>query len=135
MRVTLHFAAEEFACRDGTPYPAEWIEPRLRPLCDVLEAIRTAVGGPLVLLSGYRTAAYNRRIGGARRSQHVEGRAADLRPPPGWTATRLHGFILGLYHGGELELLGGLGRYPRFVHVDTRPTDRLAQWTGSRVVT
>jgi uncharacterized protein YcbK (DUF882 family) len=29
-------------------------------------------------------------------------------------------------------LIGGIGLYPTFVHVDTRETERLAHWHGSR---
>ena len=101
-----------------------------------LEAIR-AVTGPLRVLSGYRTEAYNRRVGGARASQHVQGRAADI-----YSATlspgQIHDRVLELYRAGELPYLGGLGYYGPstkgvgFVHVDVRPGTRLARWDGSR---
>lgn len=132
--VTLHFDVAEFRCRDGTPYPPEWVVERLRPLCESLEVIRAACGGrPIRVLSGYRTPRYNARIGGARASQHVEGRAADIQHPS-LDASALHMRILDLYGRGELPRLGGLGIYPTFVHLDVRPTDgRLRRWTGTRV--
>lgn len=49
-------------------------------LCStVLEPIRVAVG-PLRVTSGFRSSAVNRRIGGARGSQHLRGEAADVQP-------------------------------------------------------
>ena len=79
MRVTPHFSLADFACHDGTPYPVQWIDARLRPLCELLEIVRGRFGAPVTVISGYRTPAHNRRVQGARRSQHVEGRAADIR--------------------------------------------------------
>lgn len=135
-KVTAHFTAEEFGqpARHGwrrAAYPARWIAGRLRPLCGALEVLRAALGGrPMTVVSGYRSAAYNRAIGGARRSQHVEGRAADLRVS-GVTPAKVHAVALELQRQGKIRI-GGLGKYPGFVHVDVRPGKRLARWEGSR---
>lgn len=130
--ITPHFSLDEFACRDGSPYPREWINERLRPLCLALEALREACGGRAVtVLSGYRSPAYNAKIGGARLSQHVEGRAADVQVN-GLAPSDVHRVALDLHLAGRVRL-GGLGLYPSFVHVDVRPGVRLARWSGSRV--
>ena len=44
----------------------------------ILEPARTIIGAPIVITSGYRCATLNRLIGGARRSQHMLGEAADF---------------------------------------------------------
>lgn len=133
MIVTPHFGLAEFACRDHTAYPLEWLQDRLLPLCETLEIVREAAGGrPLRIISGFRSEAYNRKIGGARASQHVQGRAADIQHPK-LTAGELHVLVLDLYRGGKLPRLGGLGAYETFVHCDVRETDRIKRWTGSRV--
>lgn len=132
MKITPHFSFAEFQCKDSTPYPAEWIHNRLLVLCALLEVIRKDVGKSLIIVSGYRTATYNRRIGGARRSQHVEGRAADIRCP-GMTAKELHAKILGVI-STKKHHIGGLALYPQFVHVDIRPAERLVRWTGGRTI-
>ncbi len=145
--VSAHFALEEFGCHDGTPYPAEWIEERLRPLCETLEVIREATGGkPIHIDSGFRTLKYDealyqksiaRGLGGKadpRSSQHPKGRAADIRCGS-LTSTQLQKLIGELYQAGKLPHLGGLGWYPSFVHIDVRPRvgGHLAQWGGSRL--
>ena len=68
------FRAKEFACKDGTdPLFVD------SELVQVLQAIRDHFGAPVVITSGYRTAAHNRAVGGAFYSQHQYGRAADIR--------------------------------------------------------
>ena len=46
----------------------------------LLEPARTVTGCPIIVNSGFRNAAYNARVGGASRSQHLVGQAADIRP-------------------------------------------------------
>lgn len=142
--VTEHFSVEEFACHSGEPYPSEWIDERLEPLCLTLEVIRSAAGDrPITVDSGYRTLAYDERlyeasakdgsVAPASRSQHPQGRAGDIVHAL-LSPLALHELILRLQQSGELPQLGGLGLYPRFVHVDVRPWEgHLAQWTGGRL--
>lgn len=127
-----HLSWSELACRDGSPYPAEWRADRLARLAETFETIRADVGGPLIVNSAYRTTEYNRRIGGAKLSQHVMGRALDIRSLK-LTPEQLHARIRRLYAAGKLPHLGGLGAYTRFVHIDVRPKSygRLAVWSGN----
>jgi uncharacterized protein YcbK (DUF882 family) len=159
--VTAHFTIDEFACRDGSPYPVEqrddedpdgrtWFESRLVPLCQTLETIREAAGGaPMTIDSGYRTLAYDDRlyrkhvaavgddglVASASSSQHPKGRAADVTHAT-LSPSALFDLILRLYEQGQLPHLGGVGRYPTFVHVDVRPRTNtgkhLAIWGGTR---
>jgi zinc D-Ala-D-Ala carboxypeptidase len=84
MRLTAHFTLAEFtrsesAKRHGVsnqPTP-EHIQ-NIKILCErVLEPIRMKFG-PLILSSGYRSKVLNHYIGGSLKSQHCEGKAADL---------------------------------------------------------
>ena len=44
-----------------------------------LEKLRTSIGDkPVQVTSGYRTEEYNKLVGGAKRSQHMKGKAADI---------------------------------------------------------
>lgn len=139
-RMTANFSMEEFdrpTRRVGgkvypeATYPSEWVLERLLPLCETLEVIREALGGkPIKVGSGYRDPAYNKAIGGALRSQHMQGRAADITVK-GVPQAKVHATILELWKAGKLPKLGGLGDYPgRFVHVDVRPVKTLVRWVG-----
>lgn len=48
-------------------------------VANVLDPLREAWGKPIVVTSGYRCAKLNRAVGGAARSQHCTGEAADIR--------------------------------------------------------
>ncbi|HYG88977.1 MAG TPA: DUF882 domain-containing protein [Azospirillum sp.] len=85
-----------------------------------LSTLQRASGrvGPFEVLSGYRSPETNRRLvteGAARQSQHLFGRAVDLRLP-GVRPRDLYRLALSLGSGGT-------GYYPRrgFVHLDTGP--------------
>lgn len=82
---------------------------------DRLQALREYLGKPLILTSAYRSAAHNKRVGGAKGSKHMEGIAFDVRmdnhdPHEFEAAARAMGFT-------------GFGYYPKsgFLHIDTGP--------------
>lgn len=132
MKITPHLDSSEFGCRDGSPYPPAWYNERLVPLCEVLEVIRAVVGGPLRIVSGYRTIAHNRRVGGAADSRHVHGDAADVSTAV-MDARELHRVVLELHDGGLIPAMRGLGAYRGWVHIDCRPSARLVRWSGQGV--
>ena len=128
-----HLSWRELACHDGTPYPAEWVVERALPLAEAFEDVRAACGGlPIRVLSAFRTTEHNRKVGGARTSQHVQGRALDLCPPGEMSVDAFHDIILRVARtpGSRIR---GIGKYRTFVHLDIRPSDRLSRWTGSGV--
>ncbi len=120
-----HLTWAEMACKDDpdpakrTPYPAIWRSDRAVELAKAFERVRELCGFPLIVNSGYRTAVYNDRIGGAAKSQHVEGRALDLRPVP-FTKANLKALKMAAYKARDEGLFRGLGVYPGFIHIDTR---------------
>lgn len=132
-----HLSWPELACRDRlkTPYPLDWRTTRAVTLAAAFEALRERIGGlPLVVLSAYRTPSHNRAVGGARDSQHVQGRALDLLPPKGWTPIELAAVAQ------DIPGIRGLGVYGTFVHVDVREAEHLVVWhdrkgTADTVVT
>ena len=108
-----HFKASEFKCHDGTEVPAKFYA-NLQKLMALLEQIRTACGGRAVIInSGYRTAAYNKKVGGAPLSQHLLAKAADIRVE-GMTAKQVYDIA------NRLNPNGGVGKYASFTHVDVR---------------
>lgn len=115
--LTEHFRLREFACKDGSLTPAAVVA-NLRVLAEQLEVLRAKVARPIHITSGFRTPAYNRSVGGAPASQHVFGRAADIRVDelsPADLASAIESLIA---EGAMLE--GGLGTYRTWVHYDTR---------------
>lgn len=125
-----HLSWAELACNDGTPYPTAFRTTRLPELVRAFERIRELCGFPLIVNSAYRTEAYNRRIGGAKASQHIEGRALDLCPVKGG-AKGLEALRKAAQQARAEGLLRGIGIYSGFVHVDTRP-GQAATWSGAR---
>lgn len=138
-----YFKVADLACRDGTPYPEEFAD-RLPALMELLDTIREDWGSPIVIVSGYRSPAHNQalverdqEIGShqvASGSQHVEGRAADIRPEHGDLAA-FWWHVEDLLAEGKLPMLGGFALYPEsgWVDVDTRPrpaSGRVATWKG-----
>lgn len=124
-----HLSWKELACNDGTPYPPEWRISRAIPLAEVFEIIRHACGDkPIKVISAYRTYTHNLRVGGAKHSQHLQGRALDLVPPNGYSVDEFYDIIKGL---SESTLIRGIGKYETFVHVDIRPMDKLVIWHSS----
>lgn len=134
------FAPSEFACHDGTPFPAAWDDRWTLLVLRLCDPVRRLWGGPLTVVSGYRSQAYNDsliRAGHhpAADSQHIEGHAADLRPAPvdgRDTVLEFHDMILRAYEVGQIPQLGGLGLYPasQWVHIDTfkAPDGHLRRW-------
>lgn len=76
---TAHFARWEFACDgdDCSGFPVEMDA----ALLEKLEALRTALGRPVVITSGLRCETRNAEVGGIAGSRHLSGKAADLYCP------------------------------------------------------
>ena len=90
MKLTEHFSLEEFVKSptadkykiDNTP--SYRTQEQLKKLCnEVLEPIRIKYGKPIKITSGYRCPELNRKIGGARNSDHIYGDACDMKPVNG----------------------------------------------------
>ena len=118
MKITEHLWSSEFNCKDKdkTPYPANWLYNNLHPLCAALEIIRAITGQTMTINSGYRTPEYNKRIGGAKRSKHMKGIAADFRLK-GITPAKLFPILNRFQRIGVLPK-GGLHAYATFIHLD-----------------
>ncbi len=118
-----HFTLKELDCHCGCVTPPH-IAKNLANLAQSLESLRTRLGGvPLHVNSGYRCPAYNARIGGAKESQHMSGKAADLSGKSVSPAKiAQHAELIPSFRNG------GIGRYKFFTHVDIR--DGAARWNG-----
>lgn len=58
--------------------PSDSIKENLKVLAQTLEKIRSLVGGPISVTSGYRSPLVNAAVGGEKLSAHTLGLAADI---------------------------------------------------------
>lgn len=125
MELTKNFDLEEFACRDGSPVPVELV-PNVKELAKNLQVIRDYLGEPVHINSSYRTPTYNAKVGGAKKSQHLLAKAADITVKSK-TPKQLKAIIEKLIAEKKIKQ-GGIGLYKGFVHYDIR--GRAARWEG-----
>lgn len=118
-----NFKIEELRCKDGTEVPERLLN-NAHKLLDNLQVLRDEIGEAVFINSGYRTPTYNKKVGGAKNSQHLRATAGDITAR-GKTPKQLHSIILRLIKEGKMHN-GGLGLYPGFVHYDVRPEP--ARW-------
>lgn len=124
-KLSKNFNYSEFACHDGTPYPKEWVETKLKPLVRCLEVIREHFGNKsITITSGYRTASHNKKVGGAKLSKHVEGIAVDFKVE-GVNSREVADKVRQLMAKGKI-IDGGVGSYSAWVHYDIRGS--IAYW-------
>lgn len=72
-KISPNFKLSEMACKNGADTVKYSTE-----LMAKLEELRAYVGGTIGINSGYRTTAYNKKVGGATGSLHTKGTAADI---------------------------------------------------------
>jgi hypothetical protein len=132
-----HISRAEFGEHDGAGRLRRHVPIQiLEPLIDLFEAVRTAVGSPIPINSGYRSRAkqkelYERDIrehGGKPSGQvarvdlapHTYGAAMDLAIPPGLTAAKLAALIrqTSIRIGLPQARTGWRSYGGRFVHMD-----------------
>ena len=80
----VNFTYEEMTLlrSDGTRAdPEPYILPNILPTAIIAQTIRSILKAPVITISGYRPADYNRGVGGAPHSEHVSFRALDLSFP------------------------------------------------------
>lgn len=85
--LTPHFTLEELTRSakavelgiDNTPPPE--VVKELKDTALMLERIRSVLGAPITVTSGYRCQKLNRAVGGVTSSDHMTGQAADIVCP------------------------------------------------------
>ena len=116
-KLSTNFRVREFACKDGTdPIFVD------SELVEVLQKIRTHFGKPVTITSAYRTPTRNKAVGGTTYSQHLYGRAADIKVN-GVTPKNVAAYAEKL-----MPNKGGIGIYGTFTHVDVRSAK--SRWNG-----
>lgn len=112
-----YFRTKEFECKCGQCRMPSEVQANIEALVtNTLDPLREAYGKPIYVNSGHRCEAYNRKVGGVSRSQHIVGEAADISLP--LTAYGLQDELMKLahilVHNGNYDQII---LYPTFIHV------------------
>lgn len=123
-KLTKNFYSNEFDCKCQNS-DCKWTIIDLDHV-KKLQQLRDEFKDVLIITSGYRCEKHNKAVGGATRSRHLFGDAADIvlaKTPPKETANKAE----------ELNFTG-VGRYNKFTHVDSRPLEdsQPARWDFTR---
>lgn len=98
----------------------------LRRLCETLEQVRSVLGKPVTVSSGFRSVEVNAAVGGVPTSEHCDGRAADIICPaygnPFQVATAIA--------NAGIEFNQLIIEYGRWVHISVPPVGQ-----GPKMVT
>ena len=112
--VTTYFTRKELECKHCGECEIDYYS------LGLLDRLRRCDGKPMILTSAYRCPEHNKAVGGVKNSQHILGKAFDIRLD-GRDAEKLA--ETARYFGFR-----GIGIYDTFLHIDTR--DRKATWRG-----
>lgn len=116
-KLSANFRVKEFACTDGTD--PIFIDSEL---VAVLQKIRSYFGRAVTITSAYRTPPKNKAVGGTAYSQHLYGRAADIK------VAGISPQKVAAYAETLIPKSGGIGIYSTFTHIDVRAVK--ARWNG-----
>lgn len=116
-KLSANFSVREFACTDGSD--PIFID---SDLVSVLQKIRTHFGKAVTITSAYRTPTKNKAAGGETYSQHLYGKAADIK------VKGIAPKTVAAYAEKLISNKGGIGIYSTFTHIDVRSTK--SRWKG-----
>ena len=126
MKLTNNFSLSEFECKCGCKMPAD-VEENIKELADNLQVLRDVIGR-IDLTNAYRCEEHNADVGGATDSQHIKGKAADIKSStlnPSEIASVVDDLMK-----IEWFKIGGIGIYNTFTHVDIRGVR--ARWSKTK---
>lgn len=116
--ISRYFKRKEFECKCGK-CGQDTVDAELLA---ILEDVREHFGKPVIINSANRCPAHNKKVGGASRSIHITGKAADI-VVKGVSPDIVHSYLDSKYPNQY-----GLGKYKTFTHIDSRGYK--ARWNG-----
>jgi uncharacterized protein YcbK (DUF882 family) len=120
-QISENFNLQEFEC---THQNHRHVQVDLE-LITKLEKLRKRLGLPMIVNSGYRCPKRNQQVGGAEKSQHLLGKAADIS---------LHNQQLDIdiiFNIARKIGFKGIGLYDNFIHLDVRDGN-FATWNNRK---
>jgi uncharacterized protein YcbK (DUF882 family) len=112
-----YFSDKEFECKCGCGLYIPNLE-----LLDVLSKAREYFKVPIIITSGTRCTANNKKVGGVDTSKHTTGEAADIQVK-GIEPIKVYKYFTDTYFNKY-----GVGNYSTFTHIDVR--EEKARWGG-----
>ena len=112
MYLTKNFKFNEFFCNGVIPPQEYW--QNIKEVATELQKVRDILGKPIIITSGYRSPAYNKKIGGATYSQHLTGKAVDSKMA-GVNVNKYLAYLV------RYTSFNGFGIANSYIHTDTRP--------------
>ncbi len=117
MQISKHFSRSEFTCYCGCGNNTVDVE-----LITVLEGIKKRFNRPVYITvkGGFRCSDANYLAGGSDNSQHMQGKAADIR------VDSVSPTVVLIYLLKKYPNKYGIGSYTTFTHIDVRA--KKARW-------
>ena len=122
IRLSRNFVLSEFNCPCGNCQTT--VEDISMNLIYKLQQLRDKFKLPIKIASGYRCREHNLAIGGAPKSQHMQGKAVDIDTKH-LSAHDKHRLIQFIF---SLGAFGGVGIGAGKIHIDVRTTDKPVFW-------
>ena len=116
IKISENFNLKEFECKSTGQVKIH------EKLLELLQELRDTLDKPVIINSGYRSKEHNEKVGGAKKSQHLQGTAVDISLRNlDYSAKDLAIFVKNSaeYTGVGAQNLG-LGYADNFLHVDVR---------------
>jgi uncharacterized protein YcbK (DUF882 family) len=110
-----NFSRSEFKCSCGCGYDDVSLE-----LVSVLQKLREVFNAPVTINSACRCKGWNKEVGGAEKSQHLLGTAADI------VVSDVPPALIYQYLDRSYPESYGIGKYKSFTHIDVR--QRRGRW-------
>lgn len=117
MQLTKNFKKSEFESKDGSPMPLD-VLPNVVFMAQQLQKVRDYINKPIIINSAYRSPKHNAKVGGAKNSYHLYGKAVDIRVL-GCSSLEIYTILENLIDS-KIIPNGGIILYNSFVHYDVR---------------